>query len=275
MPTASGSRHRLSFAAKQARRGRLVLRDARQRRSAAGSQAACAGSRRAETGADAAGAVACAEEPICDLLVLALEEWWRDDQLTDAATAYAPAMPGSSASAQRGVCGRPGTWRMTAAGAAWRPLPADQTAERSGARLYLQIRLLKRETALSNPLLDFDQLLFCKRAQPSYSHLVGQYFGWRQRPGGGLFVLEKVGRLARRPRPRRPATAAGQLSGAASLLRRPAHRVLLRGLPAAAARFHGPAGQRTRRRERLFPHLRDRRGRHRPAPTHARAATTT
>jgi hypothetical protein len=46
---------------------------------------------------------------------------------------------------------------------------------------------------LSNPLLNFDKLLFCKCAQPSYSHLVGQYFGWRQRPGGGLFVLEKAG----------------------------------------------------------------------------------
>lgn len=60
-------------------------------------------------------------------------------------------------------------------------------------RIYLQTRLLKRQLLLSDSRLQFGPLLFCKRKPPSWSHLVAQYFGWRQRPGGGLFVLEQPG----------------------------------------------------------------------------------
>ena len=60
--------------------------------------------------------------------------------------------------------------------------------------LYLRTRLLKREIAFANPLVDFDKLLLCKRVPTSYSHLVMQYYGFRARPGGGLFVLEDPGR---------------------------------------------------------------------------------
>ena len=60
--------------------------------------------------------------------------------------------------------------------------------------LYLEVRTLKRQIALANPLMQFGKLLFCKRVPTSYSHLVMQYFGWRARPGGGLFVLEEPGR---------------------------------------------------------------------------------
>ncbi len=59
---------------------------------------------------------------------------------------------------------------------------------------YIRLRALKRRIALANPLLGFGKLLFCKRVPPSYSHLVMQYFGWRARPGGGLFVLDQPGR---------------------------------------------------------------------------------
>jgi hypothetical protein len=59
---------------------------------------------------------------------------------------------------------------------------------------YLELRRLKRQIALANPLLRFDKLLFCKQVPTSYSHLVMQYFGWRARPGGGLFILEEPGR---------------------------------------------------------------------------------
>ncbi len=59
--------------------------------------------------------------------------------------------------------------------------------------LYYRVRLLKRHVAFSNPLLNFGKLLFCKRVPTAYSHLVMQYFGWRARPGGGLFVLERPG----------------------------------------------------------------------------------
>ncbi|MDR1958277.1 MAG: hypothetical protein LBQ54_04430, partial [Planctomycetaceae bacterium] len=37
------------------------------------------------------------------------------------------------------------------------------------------------------------ELLFVKARPTAYSHLVGQYFGWNQRPGGGIYVLEKPG----------------------------------------------------------------------------------
>lgn len=59
--------------------------------------------------------------------------------------------------------------------------------------LYLQVRWLKRRIALANPLIQFGKLLFAKRIPTSYSHLVMQYFGWRARPGGGLFVLDDPG----------------------------------------------------------------------------------
>lgn len=62
---------------------------------------------------------------------------------------------------------------------------------------YVAARLLKRRIALANPLLDFKELLFCKRVPTSYSHLVMQYYGWRARPGGGLFVLEQPGKSLR------------------------------------------------------------------------------
>jgi Hydrazine synthase alpha subunit middle domain/WD40-like Beta Propeller Repeat len=60
-------------------------------------------------------------------------------------------------------------------------------------RLYEKIRLLKRHIAFSNPLFDVGPLLFTKRVPSSYSHLVMQYYGWRARPGGGIFVLKRPG----------------------------------------------------------------------------------
>jgi hypothetical protein len=124
-----------------------------------------------------------------DLLLLSLEEWWREDKLTEAETAYAPVVADHARRAGR-LAADLGTASDALEKLAWaRPATLPEWRTR-----YLQIRLIKRDLALKNPLLDFDKLLFCKRAQPGYSHLVGQYFGWRQRPGGGLFVLDKVGR---------------------------------------------------------------------------------
>lgn len=59
---------------------------------------------------------------------------------------------------------------------------------------WLALRALKRRMMLAHPLLDFGPLLICQRVPPSWSHLVAQYFGWRQRPGGGLYVLDQPGR---------------------------------------------------------------------------------
>lgn len=46
-----------------------------------------------------------------------------------------------------------------------------------------------RRLALRNPLLDFDSLVFVKRAPGSFSHMSDQYYGWWSRPGGGVCVL--------------------------------------------------------------------------------------
>jgi hypothetical protein len=123
-----------------------------------------------------------------DLLLLALEEWWRDDKLTDTADAYTPAVANHLRRARDLAADLGATPEALEKLSSTKP-----TTLTEWRMLYLKVRLLKRDLALSHPLLDFDKLLFCKRAQPSYSHLVGQYFGWRQRPGGGLFVLERLG----------------------------------------------------------------------------------
>jgi hypothetical protein len=59
--------------------------------------------------------------------------------------------------------------------------------------LYLKTRLLKRSLMFADPRTRFGELLFVKSRPTAYSHLVGQYFGWNQRPGGGIFVLEQPG----------------------------------------------------------------------------------
>lgn len=59
--------------------------------------------------------------------------------------------------------------------------------------LYYRVRWLKRHIALSNPLMQFGKMCFTKRVPGTYSHLVMQYFGWRARPGGGIFILDRPG----------------------------------------------------------------------------------
>ncbi len=79
------------------------------------------------------------------------------------------------------------------------PMPRQDAAARPAEpaeweKLYLDLRRLKREISLANPLMNFGPLLLTKRVPTSYSHLVMQYYGWRARPGGGLFILEQPGR---------------------------------------------------------------------------------
>ena len=66
-----------------------------------------------------------------------------------------------------------------------------RVASRTGDRMALlaEICTVRRKIAFANPLLrGIDKLLFIKR-HGSQSHICDQYFGWGQRPGGGLFVL--------------------------------------------------------------------------------------
>lgn len=48
---------------------------------------------------------------------------------------------------------------------------------------------LRRRIAFSNPLLDFDEILFIKRHRAIYNHCCDQYYGMASAPGGGLYVL--------------------------------------------------------------------------------------
>jgi hypothetical protein len=62
----------------------------------------------------------------------------------------------------------------------------DQEA-RNG--LFSQACQLRRRIAFSNPLLDFDKLLFIKRHRSTFNHMCDQFYGTNAVPGGGLFVL--------------------------------------------------------------------------------------
>ena len=68
-------------------------------------------------------------------------------------------------------------------------LPAD-TDDATRRALYFRARSAVREMALANPLLDFDDLLFVKRAPGMFPHMSDQHYGWWSRPGGGVYVLK-------------------------------------------------------------------------------------
>ena len=48
---------------------------------------------------------------------------------------------------------------------------------------------LRRRIAFANPLCDFDRLLFVKRHRAKVDHMCDQFFGFKARPGGGVFIL--------------------------------------------------------------------------------------
>ena len=57
-------------------------------------------------------------------------------------------------------------------------------------RLFLEANWAIRELALANPLLDFDKILFAKRAPCVFNCHCDQYIAWWSRPGGELCILE-------------------------------------------------------------------------------------
>ncbi|MDY0170684.1 MAG: NPCBM/NEW2 domain-containing protein [Thermoguttaceae bacterium] len=65
--------------------------------------------------------------------------------------------------------------------------PADQPARYA---LYADVCRLRRRIAFSNPLLDFNDIVFIKRHRALYNHMCDQYYGIAATPGGGLYVLE-------------------------------------------------------------------------------------
>jgi hypothetical protein len=136
-----------------------------------------------------------------DLLVMVQDEWRHEDQIDGSARSYSMAIVRHLEKTTLLLAdlrqGRPGHF-LAAEAQQLDQLSAlaattDLTLE-GRQLLYQRVRRLKREIALSNPLMQFGKLLFCKRVPTSYSHLVMQYYGWRARAGGGLFVLDKPGR---------------------------------------------------------------------------------
>lgn len=82
--------------------------------------------------------------------------------------------------------------QLEAAGISAEPNGTEVTQEQTEKilELYRQARWVIRQLAFSNPLLDFDHILFIKRAPPAFPHMSDQYYGWWIRPGGGIYVLE-------------------------------------------------------------------------------------
>ena len=67
---------------------------------------------------------------------------------------------------------------------------AGEASEQIHRDLYLQARRTVRKMVFSNPLLDFDTILFVKRAPGTLPHMSDQHYGWWSRPGGGIYLLE-------------------------------------------------------------------------------------
>ena len=55
--------------------------------------------------------------------------------------------------------------------------------------LFKKACMLRRRIELSNPLLDFDKILFIKRHRATFNHMCDQYYGINVLPGGGIYVL--------------------------------------------------------------------------------------
>lgn len=68
-------------------------------------------------------------------------------------------------------------------------LPASADADLLQSAYFDACQAVRR-LSLRNPLLDFDQILFVKRATTLFPHVSDQYYGWWSRPGGGLYLLE-------------------------------------------------------------------------------------
>jgi hypothetical protein len=141
------------------------------------------------------------DTPELDLWVMIQADWRRQDQLAETAESYTAASKkhlDKAASLLGELRIEQGANFLAEAAGQLDGLKAQLSATQPKGldelrKLYLEVRSLKRRIALANPRMNFGQLLFAKRVPTSYSHLVMQYFGWRARPGGGLFILEKPG----------------------------------------------------------------------------------
>ena len=65
----------------------------------------------------------------------------------------------------------------------------ENASEAAQRELYFEALWSVRKMALANSLLDFDTILFAKRAPGMFPHISDQYYGWWSRPGGGIYLL--------------------------------------------------------------------------------------
>ena len=66
-------------------------------------------------------------------------------------------------------------------------VPVENVAARRD--LFNRASRLRRRIAFSNPLLDFDRIVFIKRHKAIYRHMCDQFYGMAQMPGGALCIL--------------------------------------------------------------------------------------
>ncbi|MBN2310274.1 MAG: PD40 domain-containing protein, partial [Candidatus Hydrogenedentes bacterium] len=157
------------------------------------------GRRLAEGFAGVAGGGAPGARPELALRAMVQRDWLRHDAVDGSPASYAAAAASQVEKARRLLDGlqasedpgflaeEAGRLEQIAA-----DIEANQKPE-DWRGLYIRLRWLKRAIALENPLMQFGPMLCCKRVPTSYSHLVMQYYGWRARPGGGLFVVASPG----------------------------------------------------------------------------------
>jgi len=138
--------------------------------------------------------------PELELWAMVQADWWAGDKLDAAGKAYPAAIARHLKKASELLADlrkdQPGEFLAAEAKQLARFAAAAKNPPKGPddiRALYLRVRWLKRRIALANPLMKFGRMLFAKRVPTSYSHLVMQYFGWRGRPGGGLFVLARPG----------------------------------------------------------------------------------
>lgn len=122
--------------------------------------------------------------PELDLWAEVQWDWHRQDHLEETPQGYGTAI--------REVSRKTENLAADLGVACPRPDPSGSTPD-APCLLYLRAHAARRKIALDNSLMQFGSLLFCKRVPTSYSHLVMQYYGWRARPGGGIFVLDSPG----------------------------------------------------------------------------------
>ncbi len=67
-------------------------------------------------------------------------------------------------------------------------IPVDQKKARF--EQFVKICELRRNIMFSNPLLNFNEILFVKKHRATYNHMCDQYYGVNLPAGGGLYVLE-------------------------------------------------------------------------------------